>query len=191
MEPRTVLTAAVVAVVAMQRLAELALARHWLRRTAAEGSAAPQPEPAYALMVAVHTAWLAGCAVEPLAWPRPWLPGLGWPMVAVWVGALALRVWTLATLGRYWHVRIVERAAQPVITAGPYRWLRHPNYLVVILEIAAVPLLLGAYATAAAGSLANAAVLAARIRREEAYLLAQPAYRAAFAHKARLLPGVF
>jgi len=190
MTPRTLLLV-VVAVVALQRMGELLLARYWLRRTAAETGAGLEREPGFAGMVALHVAWLVGCATEPLLWPHPLLPALAWSMAVLWAVATALRMWTLTTLGRYWHVRIVRRTRQPVVTAGPYRWIRHPNYLVVILEIAAVPLLLGAYGTALLASLVNAAVLTVRIRREEAYLLSLPAYRAAFAHKARLLPGLF
>ncbi len=181
----------VVALVALQRLGELLLARRWLRQTGGAGAAVAEPEPAYAAMVAVHVAWLGGCALEPWLAPWPEPPALAWAGAAVWAGSVLLRVWTLRTLGRYWHVRVVRRAQQPVITHGPYRYLRHPNYLVVILEIVAVPVLLGAYATAALACAANAAVLAVRIRREEAYLFTWPAYRAAFQHKKRLLPGLF
>ena len=191
MAPRTVSILVVVALLSLQRLGELWLAGHWLRRTAEESGATDEPDPVLPLMVAVHAAWLAGCAIEPLLWPRPLLPALAVAMAGVWAAALALRVWTLRTLGRYWHVRVIRRTRQPVLTGGPYRFIRHPNYLVVIAEVAAVPLLLGAYGTALLASLANAALLTARIRREEAYLLGLPAYRAAFAHKARLLPGVF
>lgn len=190
MSAQTALVLAVVSAAALQRLGELLLARRWLRATATGGTAV-EPEPGYPLMVLLHVGWLAGCLAEPVLWPRPLLPALAWPMAALWLAALALRGWTLATLGRYWHVRIVRRAAQPVVTGGPYRWIRHPNYLAVIVELAAVPLLLGAYATALLAGVANAAVLARRIRREEAYLMALPAYRAAFAHKARFVPGVF
>jgi methyltransferase len=97
----------------------------------------------------------------------------------------------MASLGRLWNVRIVERREQPVVTAGPYAWVRHPNYLAVVLEVAAVPVLLGALGTALLGSLANAVVLYFRIRAEEAYLFAQPGYAAAFAGKKRFLPGLF
>jgi methyltransferase len=185
-----------VAAVAVQRLGELALARRALRLSARETGAASQGERGFALMVALHAAWLAGCAAEPLLWPHgasgAGPPGLfAWAMAGLWAAALALRVWTLRTLGRLWHVRVIRRTRQPVVTGGPYRFIRHPNYLAVIVEIAAVPLLLGAYGTAVLASLANAAILGARIRREEAYLMAVPAYRAAFARKARLLPGVF
>lgn len=182
---------AVVAAAALQRLGELGLARRWLRRSTAGTGALPDGEPGFALMVAVHAAWLLGCAAEPLLWPRPVLPLLAWAMGGLWLGALALRVWTLSALRPYWHVRVIRRERQPVVTRGPYRFIRHPNYLVVIVEVAAVPLLLGAYGTALLASLANAALLAARIRREEAYLFTLPAYRAAFERKARLLPGLF
>jgi methyltransferase len=191
MVPSTSLVLTLVAVVAAQRLAELALARHWLRHTAAETGATLEREPAYAWMVALHAGWLVGCAAEPLLVPRPVSPALAWAMVGLWGATLALRGWTLLTLGRHWHVRVVRRAAQPVATAGPYRWIRHPNYLAVVLELVALPLLLGAYATALLAGLVNAGVLAARIHREEGYLMSLPAYRAAFAHKARFIPGLF
>ena len=94
-------------------------------------------------------------------------------------------------MGSFWNVRLLRREEQPIVTGGPYRYLRHPNYLAVTIEIAAFPLITGAYWTALAGSAANAAVLWFRIRREEAYLFSFPAYRAAFAGKKRLIPGVF
>jgi methyltransferase len=191
MEPRTLLIVAVVGLMGLQRLGELLLARRWLRTTAAETGAVTEPDPSFPALVAVHAAWLAGCALEPWLLPRPPLPALAWAMAALWLAALGLRVWTLRALGRYWNVRVIRRARQPVVTAGPYRYVRHPNYVVVIVEVAAVPLLLGAYGTALLASLANAVLLMLRIRREEAYLLSLPDYRAAFAHKPRFLPGLF
>jgi methyltransferase len=181
----------VVAAVALQRGGELLLARRRLRLSAAETGALPDRESGFAGIVAVHAAWLAGCALEPLLWPRPVPLALLWAMAALWAAALLLRVWTLRTLGRLWHVRVIRRERQPIVTNGPYRFIRHPNYVVVFAEIAAVPLLLGASVTALLGSVANAIVLAGRIRREEAYLLSLPAYRAAFADKPRFLPGLF
>ena len=185
------LIVSVVAAAALQRGAELLMARRRLRLSAQETGALADREPGFAAIVAVHAAWLAGCALEPLLWPRPVPPALLWGAAAVWAAALLLRVWTLRTLGRLWHVRVIRRARQPIVTGGPYRFIRHPNYVVVFAEIAAVPLLLGAFATALLGSVANAVVLAGRIRREEAYLLALPAYRAAFADKPRFLPRLF
>jgi methyltransferase len=149
------------------------------------------PEPAFAWLVAVHAGWLTGCLVEGLGFPTP-LPSAVLALAgAVWAVSLLLRAWLLASLGRLWNVRIVARREQPIVTSGPYAWVRHPNYLAVILEIVAVPVLLGAVGTALLGSLANAIVLIFRIRGEEAYLFAQPGYAAAFAGKKRFLPGVF
>ena len=173
------------------RLGELIVSAARLRAGRRQGAARPLAEPAYPWIVAVHAAWFGGTAIE--AWAAPHaLPG--WGVVAAggaWAASLALRGWMMASLGTLWNVRIVARERQPVVTQGPYAWIRHPNYLAVILEIAAVPLLLGAVWTAVLGTLANAAILAVRIRREEAYLFSQPGYRTAFEHKKRLLPGVF
>lgn len=173
------------------RLGELIVSAARLRAGRRAGTAQPLTEPAYPWIVAVHAAWFAGTLIEGWAVPRA-LPG--WILVAAgcaWAVSLALRGWMMASLGTLWNVRILVRDRQPVVTQGPYAWIRHPNYLAVILEIGAVPLLLGAPWTAVLGTLANAAVLTFRIRREEAYLFSQSGYRTAFEHKKRLLPGVF
>jgi methyltransferase len=181
----------VLGAIGIARLVELAVSAARLRAERRAGTAQAVAEAAYPWMVAVHAAWFAGAAIE--GWTVPaTLPPWGLVLAGLaWAASLALRCWILATLGRLWNVRIVARSRQPVVTGGPYAWIRHPNYLAVILEIAAVPLLLGAAWTAALGTLANGAVLALRIRREEAYLFSQPGYRAAFEHKRRLVPGVF
>jgi methyltransferase len=173
------------------RLGELVISRRRVRADAAAGRAEYIREPTYPVMVAVHVGWIAGCALEPLVTQAVFHPWIALPAFAVWVAAMALRFWLMAALGRLWNVRLVQRADQPVVTVGPYRYLRHPNYLAVVLELAAVPLVLGAYVTAIVATLANAWVLWRRISREEAYLFTVPAYRAAFADKKRLIPGVF
>jgi methyltransferase len=177
--------------VAVLRLAELGLSRRWLSRARRNGRAEVIPEATYAFMVAVHAAWLGGCLAELMAGARPPAPGLLLPLGAAWLGALALRMWVHTSLGRLWNVRLVRREAQAVVTRGPYRYVRHPNYLAVIVELAVVPLMVGAHWTALLASLLNALVLWRRIRAEEAYLFAVPAYRSAFAQKKRLIPGVF
>ena len=88
-------------------------------------------------------------------------------------------------------MRLVDRNPQPVVVTGPYRFIRHPNYVAVILDIAVVPLLVGAPWTALLGSLANGLVLWRRIVAEEQHLMQNTAYRKAFEEKARLVPGVF
>ena len=148
-------------------------------------------EPIFPAMVAVHSAWLVGCLVEVAVRHPQFHASLVLPMLLLWALALGLRFWVILSMGPNWNVRLIKRKKQPVVTSGPYRYIRHPNYVAVILEIAVVPLLVGAYWTALLGSVANAVVLWRRIIGEEALLLDSAAYREAFAHKKRLIPGVF
>jgi methyltransferase len=109
---------------------------------------------------------------EDLAW---WLrrrcrPGVAAAMAALLAAAQALRYWAIATLGERWTTRIICLPRAPLVAGGPYRFLRHPNYLAVVAEMAALPLLHGAWLTAAGFSAANALVLRVRIRHEEAAL---------------------
>src|SRR5207237_8958273 len=99
-----------------------------------------------------------------------------------------LRCWVVATRGPHWNVRIMSSLAMGVVSDGPYRWIRHPNYVAVAVELTALPLVHGAYLTAVLGSAAHLWVLAHRIGAEEAMLLADPAYRAAMGPKPRFLP---
>lgn len=176
--------------VALLRAWELAFSWRRLREAQAQGRATLIPEPLYPVIVAVHAGWLGGSLLETWLRHYPYPGALFLPALLLWMAALGLRFWVLAVMHENWNVRLIERSEQPVVTGGPYRYVRHPSYLAVILEIAAVPLMLGAYVTAALGSLANGLLLVWRIRREEAYLLAVPQYREAFEHKKRLIPGV-
>ncbi len=177
-----------VAGVAVQRLAELRLARRHSAALAARGAVEVAPRH-YAAMVAVHTALLVCCTLEVWWLRRPFVPALAAVMGALLVGAAALRRWVIATLGERWTTRIYCLPGAAPITGGPYRYLRHPNYLAVAIEMAALPLLHGAWISAGLGSAANAVVLAVRIRAEEAALARFSEYDAAFAGRPRLLPG--
>lgn len=145
--------------IAVQRLAELALAEANTRRLLAMGGREHGREH-YSLMVGFHALWLATLA------------GLGWdaPLSSAWVAVFAalqaMRVWTIASLGRRWTTRIVT-VPGPLVCRGPYRLMRHPNYAVVVGEIAVVPLALGLPALALVFSLAHLAVLRIRVRAEE------------------------
>jgi methyltransferase len=168
------------------RLAEAAVS--W--RRARMRPLAVLPEPGlFPAMVALHVGFVLLPLAEVVAWERPFAPGLAVGAGAVFLFATALRAWTLAALGRSWNVRVLPPVS--VATSGPYRFLRHPNYLVVALEIGSLPLVHGAWCSALGLSLVNAAVLARRIRNEEAVLAEIPAWRDAFARRARLLPGVW
>ena len=147
----------------VQRGLELALAARNTARLRARG-AVEFGAGHYPVMVALHAAWLVT-----LAWA-----GYDRPVDAGWLGAFlmlqAARVWVIASLGRRWTTRILVLPGAPPVSRGPYRWLRHPNYLVVALEIAVVPLALGLPWVALAFTLANAVMLAWRIRLENQVL---------------------
>jgi methyltransferase len=146
----------VLALVTLQRLGELLYARHNTRRLLARGAYETGAEH-YPAMVTLHAAWLAGLWF--LAWDRPVQPG--W--LALFLGLQLLRVWVLATLGERWTTRIIVLPGAALIATGPYRLLRHPNYVIVIGEIAALPLAFDLTAYAVLFSLLNAAMLWVRI----------------------------
>jgi methyltransferase len=154
------------ALLALERLAELRLSsRNAARALAAGGVEAGRGH--YPAMVLFHAAFLGACALEPLLWPRPWPPAASAAALACALLAMALRWWAVHTLGGRWTTRVVVLPGAAPVTGGPYRWLTHPNYLAVTLELLAVPLIGGAVVTAAAATLGNAALLAVRIPAEE------------------------
>ncbi len=151
---------------ALQRAGELVISQRHAARALARGGV-EFGRGHLAAMSALHTAFFFACATEVLAFDRPFVPALGLPMLGIALAAQALRLWTMHALGDAWNVRVIVIPGVPVATGGPYRWLRHPNYLAVIAEGVAIPLIHGAYLTALAFSLANAVLLRVRIRCEE------------------------
>ena len=150
----------VLALVTLERGAELVWARRNTRRLLARG-AREEGARHYPLIVALHAAWLAGL------WLLAWNRAVSIPWLAVFVVLQAGRLWVLATLGERWTTRIIVLPGESLVRRGPYRWLRHPNYVVVAGEIVALPLAFGLYPYALAFSVLNAAVLYLRIRAEE------------------------
>ncbi|MFE3585359.1 isoprenylcysteine carboxyl methyltransferase family protein [Streptomyces vinaceus] len=168
-----------IGLVAAERLAELATARRNTRWSLSRG-AVEYGRGHYPAMVALHTALLAGCVAEPLLADRPFLPVLGWTALALVIAAQGLRWWCIATLGRRWNTRVLVVPGLPLVLAGPYRLLRHPNYVAVVVEGAALPLVHTAWVTAAAFTAANLLLLGVRVRCEEDALAhAAPVYRSA------------
>jgi methyltransferase len=138
-------------------------------------------------MVLLHALFLVGCAVEPRLLDRS-IPGAWGPVaLAGVVLAQSLRWWAVATLGERWSVRVLALPGAAPVTGGPYRFVRHPNYVAVVIEVACLPLVHGAWITAVAFSCANALFLAARIPCEEAAL--GKAWDEAFAGRGRFVPG--
>ena len=158
---------AIVLLVAAQRLAELVLARRNTRRLLAEGGI-EHGAGRYPLLVLLHAAWLAALFVL-----VPSDAGVSWPLVAVYLLLQAARLWVVTSLGRFWTTRVITLPGAPLVRRGPYRWLRHPNYLVVVGEIAVLPLAFGAWELAVGFSLANAVLLIDRIRIEDRALAAR------------------
>ena len=120
-----------IAVIAVERLAELVVSnrnRAWSRGHGGTEFGAGH----YPAMVALHVALLVGCLVEPLVMHRPFIPALGWPMLAVVVAAQVLRWWCITTLGPQWNTRVIVIPDAPRVTGGPYRFLPHPNYVAVV-----------------------------------------------------------
>jgi methyltransferase len=142
-------------------------------------------------MVVLHTAVLAGAAAEVVFLERPFYPMLGAVMGALFLGANGLRWWVIRTLGTHWNVQVMDSARLGVVTTGPYRWVRHPNYTAVFVEMLALPMIHTAWITATAGGVAHAWVLRGRVVAEERVLLADPGYCAAMAAKPRFLPHLF
>jgi methyltransferase len=183
----TLLFLLLVAAVGACRLVELRLSKRH-QRALAERGAAVVAEPVFRAIVLLHTGILVAAVIEVLALDRPAVPAVALPALAAVALANVLRFWVIATLGLHWNVRIVPSMQLGVVTAGPYRFVRHPNYVAVFVELAALPLVHGAYLTAIAGAALHVVVLQRRIRLEESTLMADAGYRAAFARKPRFVP---
>jgi methyltransferase len=124
----------------------------------------------YPAMVTIHAGLLAGCIIEVWTLHRPFMGWLGWPMLAVVALSQGLRWWCVTTLRRQWNTLVIVLPNAPLVRRGPYRWLHHPNYVAVVAEGLALPLVHAAWLTAIGFTLANALLLTVRIRVENAAL---------------------
>lgn len=158
-----------VAAVAVERVAELFVARRNEAWAKARGGV-ESGRGHYPVMVALHTGLLLACVLEAVLARRPFVPIVGATMLALVVLAQGLRWWCITTLGPYWNTRVITVPGARLVRTGPYRFLRHPNYLAVAIEIAALPLVRSGWVTAVLFTLANAVLLTVRIRCENAAL---------------------
>jgi methyltransferase len=172
------------------RFVELGISRRHQQQLISRG-AAKVADPRFRWMVALHTFVLLGAAAEVVFLRRPFIPVLAASMFAIFLVANVVRWWVIRTLGNHWNAQVMDSTRLGVITSGPFRFVRHPNYAAVFAEMLALPLIHTAWITALAGSLAHVAVLAQRLATEEPVLFANPDYRAAMAEKPRFLPGLF
>lgn len=178
---------AFLALIAAERLFELRLSKRNAALALARGGI-EAGRAHFPWMRALHAGFLAGCALEVALLQRGFDARLGLPMLAIALGAQGLRYWAIATLGPRWNVRVIVMPGEPVVTSGPYRWLRHPNYLAVVLEGVAIPLIHGAWLSALAFSALNAWLLYVRIRVEERALAEHCEGDARLGGRPRLLP---
>jgi methyltransferase len=154
----------ILGVVLLQRLAELYIARRNTERLLAAGGV-EHSAGEYPLIVMMHAVFLAA-----LVYTVPSYSEVNLAWLAVYVALQVLRVWTMASLGRYWTTRIITLPREPLVRSGPYRYVRHPNYIVVVGEIAVLPLIFDQYLIAAVFTVLNAGLLYQRIRTEDAVL---------------------
>jgi len=157
----------IVAATALERLLELVVSARNARWAFARG-AVERGRGHFPPMVALHTALIVAPVVEVALADRPFIPVVGWPAIVVVIGAQALRWWCITTLGPQWNTRVIVVPGLSLVRSGPYRWLRHPNYVAVVLEGIALPLVHSAWVTAATFTVLNAILLlGARIPAEE------------------------
>jgi methyltransferase len=160
---------ALIALVAVERLVELVVSKRNLRWSREHGGV-EFGHSHYPFMVALHVFLLAGSLIEVWVWQRPLIPALSWAMLVLVVASQALRWWCIVSLGRRWNTLVVVVPGMPKVTRGPYRWLPHPNYLAVVIEGIALPMVGFAWVTAVIFTLLNVPLLMTRVRIENAAL---------------------
>jgi methyltransferase len=169
------------------RLAEMRISRRNQRTLISEG-AGQVSEPHFRWMVALHAGVLIGAVAEVIFLHRPLIPVLAISMAILFALSNAMRWWVIRTLRGHWNVQVVDSARLGVVTTGPYRWIRHPNYVAVFVELIALPLIYTAWITALVAAACHVWVLHERLAVEDPVLLGDSAYRAAMGGKPRFLP---
>ncbi|SER98776.1 alkylresorcinol O-methyltransferase [Pedococcus cremeus] len=164
---------ALVVAVGLERLAEIVVSKRHAAWAFSRGGI-EYGRRHYGVMVVLHTALLVGAVAEVWWLDRPFLPVLGWSMLALVLASQALRWWCIRTLGPQWNTRVIVVPGLPLVSRGPYRVLRHPNYVAVVVEGVALPLVHTAWVTAVLFTVLNAALLTVRIRVEDRALQPEP-----------------
>lgn len=161
--------ALLVLAVGVERLAELVVSTRNAAWSLARGGV-EHGRGHFPVMAVLHGGLLVACVLEVWWADRPFVPALGWAMLALVLASQALRWWCIAVLGRQWNTRVIVVPGLERVARGPYRWLLHPNYVAVVVEGAALPLVHSAWVTAVVFTVLNAALLRVRIRVEETAL---------------------
>jgi methyltransferase len=175
------------ALLGAERVVELAISRRNAAWALSQGGV-EVGQRHFVAMKLLHSAFFAAIVAEVLLLSRPFSLTLALPLLAVALMAQGLRYWAISTLGRHWNVRVIVVPGAPAVSSGPFRYLRHPNYLAVVVEGLAVPLIHGAWISALAFSALNAWLLVVRIRCEERALAAHCDYDQRLGDRRRFLP---
>ena len=186
----TIAYLALLGLVGIGRLVELGISRRNQRQLENRG-VRKVAEPHFRWMVLLHGGVLIAAAVEVVVLHRPLIPALAIPMAVLFVLANLLRWWVIRTLAGHWNVQVMASSDVGVVTSGPYKWVRHPNYVAVMIELFALPMIHAAWVTALVGTVANLKVLQRRLAVEDGVLMANPVYRASMGSKPRFLPRLF
>jgi methyltransferase len=176
--------------VGLLRIFELSVSRRHQQQMIAHGATKVE-EPRFRWIVLLHTAVLVGAALEVVLLHRPFIPALAAVMLLLFLGGNAVRLWVVRTLGEHWNVQVMNSTNLGVITSGPFRFVRHPNYAAIFVEMFSLPLVHTAWVTALLGCVGFVVTISQRIAVEESVLLANPQYRASMGDKPRFLPGLF
>lgn len=176
-----------VALVLAERLVEVLIARRNLVSARARGGFVAESRSLWPIAV-FQAVWLLASPCEAFVLERPWISSIGYPTLTLVGLAMAVRYWAVTTLGDRWNIHTVVVPGDPLVTGGPYRFVRHPNYLALMVETVALPLVHSAWLTACASGLVFPFLLARRIRTEEGTLARHTDYERVFARRGRLLP---
>lgn len=190
MELNVILYLGLLLLVVLLRLVELGISRRHQQQMVARG-ASKVVDPRFRWMVLLHTSVLLGSALEVVFLRRPFYPLLATICFVIFLASNAVRWWVIRTLGEHWNVQVMNSTGMGVITSGPFRYVRHPNYAAVFVEMLMLPLMHCAWITAIVGSLAHVLVLFQRLATEERVLFSDAQYRAAMSGKPRFIPGLF
>lgn len=185
-----ILFLALLVAVAAMRIVELRISKRHQQDMTARGANKAR-DPIFRWMAMFHTLVLVAAAAEVVFLHRPFLPSVAIPMVVLFVMANIVRWWVIRTLGQHWNVEVMDSTRLGVITSGPFRYVRHPNYAAVFVEMIVLPLIHTAWITSVVGAVLHIVVLKVRLSAEERVLLANPDYAAAMSAKPRFFPGLF
>lgn len=174
------------------RLSELVISGRNQKNMSAHGFSRRDAGVSYTVMVIMHVSFFPCCIAEYIYLGKPLGPLLTTSALLLFLAAQIIRFWAIGSLGRYWNTNVMTADKQAgFVSSGPYQFIRHPNYLAVILEFFSIPLLLGAWRTAIIYTIWNAIVLRYRISLEEKQLVQISGYTEIMQKKARFIPGVF